>query len=412
MASTSPPPLRLTGHRALTTRIVLSTLTGRPIHITKIRPTSLTAPGLAPHEISFLRLIDAITNGAHIEISSTGTSLLYRPGLITGSSGFNGGVVTHEIPAACRRGATYFLEPLCLLAPFGKAPLRVRLAGPGCVTGATPAGDASVDTLRTAVLPLWAHFGVDISRVDLSVVRRACAGAPPASSSSSGEAVAVGGGGEVKLEFNHQLRAAKTVHLLRPGRVRRIRGAAYGVGVGGAANARAIEAARGVLNDLAPDTRIFSDSAAAPLLEFTDSEGRKAKRRAGVGFGLALVAETAGGARYAADAAPPPGGRVPPEEVGRRAAFALCEEVARGGFAGAAGGAARAALVLMAVGPEDVGRIVLGREVVGSEEMVALARDFRAFGLGAWGLRDAEGEEGVVVSIVGSGLGNVGRKIG
>jgi RNA 3'-terminal phosphate cyclase-like protein len=52
--------------------------------------------------------------------------------------------------------------------------------------------------------------------------------------------------------------------------------------------------------------------------------------------------------------------------------------------------------------------------------VIQLARDSKAFGLSAWGLRDANttddalGDDGkgeVVVSIVGRGVGNVGRKI-
>ena len=40
-----------------------------------------------------------------------------------------------------------------------------------------------------------------------------------------------------------------------------------------------------------------------------------------------------------------------------------------------------------------------------------LARDLRTFGMSGWGMRDADNEGEVVVSIVGKGVGNVGRKI-
>src|SRR6266536_5314491 len=123
--ATGPPPefLRFTTHKSLTHRLVLSTLTGRPIHISQIRSSSPTNPGLSPHEISFLRLLDSITNGSLVQISYTGTTLTYVPGLITGSAGPAGGVesvVKCMLPDGCRRGVSWFLLPVCMLAPFSK----------------------------------------------------------------------------------------------------------------------------------------------------------------------------------------------------------------------------------------------------------------------------------------------------
>src|SRR2546429_6478507 len=133
MVTSDSSILRFTSHHALAQRLVLATLTGKPIQISQIRASSLTHAGLAPHEISFLRLLDAVTNGAHIEISVTGTKLFYKPGLITGSSqgsGASAGVIRHELPATCTRAVSYFLIPLCLLAPFSKAPFNVLFTGP------------------------------------------------------------------------------------------------------------------------------------------------------------------------------------------------------------------------------------------------------------------------------------------
>ncbi|MCJ1252637.1 hypothetical protein MMC24_000443 [Lignoscripta atroalba] len=394
-------PLRFTTQQALVHRLILSTLTGRAIHVSQIRPSSTTNPGLALHEISFLRLLEAVTNGSHIEISYTGTTLVYRPGLITGSapgSGASGGVIRHELPAGCTRGVSYFLIPLCLLAPFSKAPMNVLFTGPGVITSATPAGDMSADTVRTAILPLYAQFGIS-NNIELRILRRSNPG-------SAGK----GGAGEVQLVLGHQVRLPKTVHLLNPGRVKKIRGVAYCVGVSASNNARMIEAARGVLNPMVGDTYIFSDVSSAPFLPSADQSNPNAKKKTGVGFGLSLVAESSTGCLYSADLASPSSGGQPPEDIGQRCAYQLLESISLGGSVSIA--AAPTVLMLMAMGSEDVGRLRMGKDVIGTEEIICLARDLKAFGASGWGVRDAVGQEGdVVVSVVGRGVGNVGRKI-
>jgi RNA 3'-terminal phosphate cyclase-like protein len=404
MSSESAPALlRFTGAKYFTQRLVLSTLTGRPIRISQIRSSSHTSPGLAPHEVSFLRLLDAVTNGSTIEFSYTGTTVVYRPGLLTGSvvglgTSSTGGTLRHEIAGENTRGISYFLVPLCMLAPFSKAPINVLFTGAGVITAATPThGDVSADTVRTAILPLYAKFGI-LANVELRILKRACAGLPGR-----------GGHGEVQLTFGHQVRLPKTLHALNAGRVKRVRGVAYATGVAAANNARSIEAARGVLNALVPDTYVFSDVAAAPLAD--DKRNPGAKRKVGVGFGISLVAESSTGCLYSADMASPPEGGTPPEEVGRQCALQLLEAISQGGCVSRV--AAPTMLTLMAMGSEDVGRIQIGRDVLGTEEIIALGRDLRTFGASGWGLRDASGDEDgdIIVSIVGKGVGNVGRKI-
>lgn len=399
MSSPNQPPLLFTGHKNLIQRLILSTLTGRPIRVSKIRPSNPTNPGLSNHEVSFLRLLEAVTNGSTIEFSMTGTTLLYRPGLITGSAaGYGasaGGIIKHEIPATCARGASFFLIPLCILAPFSKASLNIVLTGPGVITSATPTGDVSVDTVRTAILPLYAQFGI-LANLELRIVRRSSPG-------PSGR----GGAGEVHLIFGHQVRLPKTLHLLQSGRVKRIRGVAYATGVAGANNARMIDAARGVLNPFVADTYIFSDVSAAPFLDTAVVGPRK---KTGIGFGLSLVAESSTACLYSADVASSPAGGEAAEDIGRRCAFQLLEAISHGGCVSKE--SAPTMLTLMAMGSEDVGRLAVGRDVLATPEIVLLARDSKTFGLSAWGLKDApERENEVVVGIVGKGIGNVGRKI-
>ena len=399
MSDASQFPLRFKTQKALSHRLVLSTLTGRAVHISQIRPSSHTNPGLAPHEISFLRLLEAITNGSNIEISYTGTTLLYRPGLITGcapGSGASGGVIRHELPAGCTRGVSYFLIPICLLAPFSKAPVSVLFTGSGVVTSATPAGDMSADSVRTAILPLYANFGIT-NNIELRILRRSNLG-------PEGK----GGAGEVQLVFGHQIRLPKTLHSMNAGRVTKVRGVAYCTGVSASNNARMIEAARGVLNPLAADTYVFSDVSSAPFIPSKDPSGKK---KIGIGFGLSLIAESSTGSLYSADLASPPSGGIPPEDLGRQCALQLLESISIGGCLSLA--AAPTVLTLMAMGSEDVGRLLVGKEILATESIVSLGRDLKAFGASSWGIRDSgsANESDVIMSVVGRGVGNVARKI-
>ncbi|EGD96070.1 RNA-3'-phosphate cyclase [Trichophyton tonsurans CBS 112818] len=374
MAATTQPPVRFTGHEGLALRLVLSTITGRAIHVSQIRSASLN-PGLTPYEISFLRLLEAVTNGSHLEVSYTGTILLYKPGLITGSAagvGASRGVVTHELPAVHSWSQLF------------SAPLALRLSSP---------------PVRTAILPLFAQFGIS-NNVELRVLRRSNPG-------PNGK----GGGGEVQLVFGHQVRLPKTLHLLNPGRVKKIRGVAYSTGVSGSNNARMIDVARGVLNPFVSDTYIFSDVSSAPLVPAPERNNPAAKKKIGVGFGLSLVAESSTGCLYSADVASPPSGGQPPEDIGKQCAYQLLESIATGGCVSKV--AAPTMLTLMSMGSEDVGRLQVGRDVVSDETVVRLARDLSKLGAAGWGVRDAPDSDNgeIILSVVGRGIGNIGRKI-
>lgn len=341
-----------------------------------------------------------------MQISYTGTTFTYNPGLISGSVaglGAAGDIIEHVVPATCTRGISYFLLPLCLLGPFSTAPLNVRFTGPGVITSSTQTGDISADSVRTAILPLYEAFGINASRLELRILQRSCAG-------PGGK----GGGGVVELRFASQVRLPKTLHMNRStGRIKRIRGVAYATGVSASNNTRMIHAARGVLNPLVSDIHIASQYDQAPLVDAGDRSDPKRKQRTGVGFGLSLVAEaSAYGTFFSADLAAPPEGGVTPEDIGRQCAYQLLEIISQGGCVSQVG--APTVLTLMAMGSEDVGRVRLGRDVVGSAEVIGLARDLRFFGSSSWALRDADEDDprgDIVVSIKGTGIGNVGRKI-
>ena len=68
------------GSNILRARLVLATLSGRAIRIRKIR-TREENPGLNEAEASLIRLFDKISNGSKFEVSETGTTLYYQPGI-------------------------------------------------------------------------------------------------------------------------------------------------------------------------------------------------------------------------------------------------------------------------------------------------------------------------------------------
>lgn len=318
------------------------------------------------------------------------------------SLGASSEVVTCRLGENNRRGISWFLIPLCILAPFAKKPLNVRFEGDGVITSATETGDVSVDTVRTAILPLYERFGIIGAKLELRVLQRSCAG-------TGGK----GGGGVVELRFGSQVRLTKTLHMNRsPGRVKRIRGVAYCTGVSASNNARMIHAARGVLNPLVSDVHVAAQYDQAPLVSSGDRDNPKGKKRTGVGYGLCLIAESsAEGVLYSADVVAPSSGGVTPEDMGKQCAYQLLEVVEQGGCVTKV--SASTVLTLMAMGSEDVGRVRLGRDIIGTEDVIGLGRDLKKFGATSWGLRDVDEDDSgdIIVSVKGTGVGNVGRKI-
>ena len=160
-------PLVFQGHRYLRQRLLLSILSGCPIKVEKIR-SEKSEPGLkgyfhprlnslcfTDYEVSLLRLFESITNGTIIEISYTGTTIAFKPGFIAGSPSAIVDAHKHDCPLSKPIG--YFLEPLLLLAAFGKAPTNVILSG---ITAGGEA-DPSVDLLRVGLLPVLKRFGIE-----------------------------------------------------------------------------------------------------------------------------------------------------------------------------------------------------------------------------------------------------------
>ncbi|KAI1794579.1 18S rRNA biogenesis protein [Ganoderma leucocontextum] len=311
--SQTPSVLHFSGHQYLRHRLVLGMLSGKPVRIDKIRPEDQN-PGLRDYEVSFLRLLERVTNGTVIEISVTGTAVLLKPGIIAG------GNVVHDCPAS--RSVGYFLEPVVMLAPFAKKPLQLTLRG---IT--TDENDLSVDTMRTVTLPHLQLFGVS-DGLELRIKKR---GSPPL------------GGGEVQF-LCPVVKQLKTLNFVDPGKIKRIRGISHAVRVSPQFSNRMIEASRSVLNRYIPDIYLYSDV-------YKGEESGKSP-----GYALSLLAESTTGAMHCSEAVSKPG--VAPEDIALLASRSLLAEIRRGGCVDRQHQVL--VLLMMVLGSEDVGRCRMG----------------------------------------------------
>ena len=191
--------VKVNGANFLRQRIILATLSGKSLKITKIRENAAD-PGITEVEMNLLRLVErnaavnvkitlylflfvyfrirvSFTNGATIKVNETGTILFYSPGMLCG------GNVTHKCHKS--RGVSYYLEVILALGPFCANPLMVTLSD--CVTNSS--FDISVDSYKNSVIPVLRQYGLydrDSAKFEIKVNKR---GAAP------------GGGGEVYVSM-------------------------------------------------------------------------------------------------------------------------------------------------------------------------------------------------------------------
>ena len=201
-------------------RIVLSLINNRPIKIVKIRNdlNEHLNPGIAFYEIKFLRLIEKITNGTYIEISQTGTQLIFKPGIIIGSKNLTFDTFIDNKEFGECKSIGYYIEPLLLLLPFTK--LRENFITFKGITSksdtkynknSSDESDLACDTLRFNYLPLMEKFGImDIS---LTIFKR---GSFPL------------GGGELKLHTKTPTVFTPNLQILDPVKFDKIMGIVYG----------------------------------------------------------------------------------------------------------------------------------------------------------------------------------------
>ncbi|KAJ6669555.1 hypothetical protein lerEdw1_000103 [Lerista edwardsae] len=386
--------LSYVGCNFLRQRLVLSTLSGRPVKIRKIRAKD-DNPGLRDFEANFIRLIDKITNGSRIEINQTGTTLYYQPGLLFGGS------LEHDCSPS--RSIGYYLESLICLAPFMKHSLRIVLRG---ITNDQV--DPSVDVLKATALPLLKRFGIDGEELELKVlwvlrksatvastlVRICCfqvtrRGMPPK------------GGGEVVFVCPIK-KALKPIQFVDPGKIKRIRGVAYSVRVSPQIANRIVDSTRSILNKFLPDIYIYTDHMKGT------SSGKSP------GFGLSLVAETTNGTFLSAELASNPqgeGAAVLPEDLGTNCAKLLLEEIYRGGCVDSTNQSL--VLLLMTLGQQDVSKVLLGPLSPYTIEFLRHLRSYFQvmFKIETQSSGEQKGGEKVLMTCVGIGFSNLSKTV-
>lgn len=324
--------VRFKGHVHLPYRLVLSLLSHKPIRIDDIRPDD-QEPGLNEAEVSFLRLLEKLTNGTTVEISYTGTSLLFVPGTLTG------GHITHQTPSSSSVG--YFLTPILAIAPFCKHDLTLVLKG------ITSHHDSlSVDILRVSGLPtLGIWLGEHAGKLELKITRR---GHPPE------------GGGECCFRCPSVKFIKPGISLNESGRISKIRGIAHSARVSPQLANRLVASARSVLNRYIPDIYIYTDV-------YRGDESGKSP-----GYGLTLLGTSTTAALYTAEALSYPTST--PEDLGILAARRLLKQISRGGCIDQ--GFEWLGLLFLLLSPEtDVGRIRIGGPI--TEALVVWIRDLK-----------------------------------
>ena len=345
--------------------IVCSTLSGRPLRLERIRDRD-ERPGLRPFEANFLRLRDKLTNGAHIEINSTGTTLLYNPGIIVG------GKTTHD--CGLGRGIGYFIEgvlPLCL---FAKKDVQLTLRG---VTNDNV--DLSVDAIRGVLLPtLISAFALHNTspKLDLKIKKR---GAPP------------GGGGEVVFTVPI-VKTLNSMNRVELGFIKRIRGIAYSTRVSPQISNRMVTSARSLLNHFVPDVFVYTD-------HYKGDESGKSP-----GFGVCLMAETTNKIIIMSEKMAE--GGVLPEDLGLECAKLLCEEISKKGCVDTS--CQSILLLLMVLTGENVSKLKLGKL---SPYTIQYLRNLKTYFGIVFKVVPDRADGTIMVSCFGTGFTNFSRSV-
>lgn len=317
-------------HRDFRLRLILATLSHTSIKIEKIRSDDLN-PGLTDYEISFLRLLEALTNGSIIEISYTGTSLIYKPGLIVG------GNLTFQCHESKAIG--YYLEYILLLGPFAKKKFSIVFKGID-----EESSSCSLEGVKWGLLPIMEKFGV--LDVELHILKR---GAAPK------------GGAEVHLMINQLLQTPLTLHALEIPKYSAIRGVCYSTRVSPSIVNRLVESCRVVFQNTGIKTDIIADA----------WRGENSGKSPSWGLTLVLELKKSGYRIFNYELGQ---SSDVPEDIGKKCALELFYELSRSGIVGK--NQLKFALSFMLLGKEHIGRMIINKEQI-DDLLIYFLRDVK-----------------------------------
>lgn len=321
--------LKIDSPQNFRTVVVLSALTGKPVELENINSFD-KSPGIREYELNFLNLVSLISNGTKLTLSKKGDSLRFTPGMIINND-------MRELSFDCSncRAIGYYLEPLVLLALFGKTDLEITLKG------ITNDGiDQGVDVLAQTLPIILEKFNLSSKQALIKINKR---GYRPNAQ------------GEVYLKVA-KIARLDNCEWKEMGLVKRVRGICYASKVSVNFIGRAIAGAREVLNSFLPDVWVHS-------------EYSKGGSGGDGGMGISLWAEGNAGNIWTGEAHGAMG-----EELGKEAALALLEEVMQSGVVDTH--SQGFLLMLMALSGGKPSRAVLGRLSPHTVITLRLIREF------------------------------------
>lgn len=335
-------------------RLLLATLLHKSIVIDNIRANA-PKPGLKNYELSFLKILDKLTNSSLIEINELGTKIRYKPGTLVGASS----IMFLKCPTS--RSVVYWIEPLLVLLLFCK-----EKQSSITFYGATYHElDVSIDQIRSVLIPILNNwFNVKDIKIDLK--RRA---------------LSPSGGGEVRLTVPNIV-TLNTIDLLDPAMIKRIRGLCYTVSMAPTLANRVRTTCNELLYDYIADVWIFNDSTTrGDLVENLQKikNTTSSNIKVSAGYGLTLIAESTNGVLLSVhqinqlregDNKQNP---MTAEEFGKLVGRMLLEEISYGGTVDTA--VQPMVLLLMALCTEDVSRVRLGRISKHSVNLLRLIKE-------------------------------------